>query len=211
MGTPIAEKGPHWTVQDDGQREGAGVSVPDLGREDAADETKEGRTGMRRRSWMAALKVAARATLVLGLGALGTRVLADEVKGVSKPAETKKPAANPKATYKVILDLGISGLSAKGCDVQIKPAHPGCKFEPVSRHIGEGGKAEIEIKDIESSSADRDCTFAITVREAGQTEKVVRRGLRLKTAGTTAQTLSCFFSSPSKLAKAEKEAAQAKR
>jgi hypothetical protein len=160
---------------------------------------------------MAALKVAAGAALVLGFSALGTSVLGDEGKAAPKAAEPKKPAANAKATYKVILDLGIAGLGPKGCDIEIKAAHPGCKFEPVTRHIGERGQATIEIKDIETTSADRDCTFAITVREAGQAEKTNRRGLRLKAPGSTAQTLSCYFSSPSKLAKAEKEAAQAKR
>ena len=31
--------------------------------------------------------------------------------------------------------LRIAGLGSKGCEVEIKPAHPGCQFQPISDHV----------------------------------------------------------------------------
>jgi hypothetical protein len=52
-----------------------------------------------------------------------------------------------------------------------------------------------------SLNADRDCTFAITVKEPGQEPKTYRRGLRLRLAedgeDLPVQTLKCSISTPS--------------
>jgi hypothetical protein len=159
------------------------------------------------------------AGIVSNLGASAPFAAADEPKGSTKPAEkpsTKKTATKPapapsptpeKPTYLVYVDLRIAGLTRKGCDVEIKPASLGSKFKPVTQHIDSDGTATLEFKDIESESADRDCTFAITIREPGHAEKTVKRGLRLKSPGKPGQTLECFLSSPSKIARTEKESA----
>ena len=162
------------------------------------------------RSRMARRRLAA-TTLILGLSLAGALAHADDLKATTKASDAKKPESDPKSTYKVTIDLNIAGLGPKGCDVDIKAAHPGCKFNAVTCHIGPKGQAFIDIKDIESLSADRDCTFAITVREPGQASKTIRRGLRLKASNAVAQDLRCYLSSPSKLAKSEKEAAETKR
>ena len=139
---------------------------------------------MQGRSWMAAL------TLVAGIiGASG---------GPSK-------AEAPPAAHKVSLRLNIAGLGRGGCDVDVKPAHAGCKFRPRVQHVGSDGKIQIDIDDVLSTGADRDCSFAITIREPGHADKTVRRGFQLATpvAGRPApvQSLDCYLSSPSLLAR----------
>jgi hypothetical protein len=123
--------------------------------------------------------------------------------------EPPAPGTTPEAEGKshiVTLDLAIAGLSAKGCDVEIKPGHPGCTFRPVTKHVGLSGKATIELRDVVTRSADRDCTFAITIREPGQAERTVHRGLRLQAENTPDQRLNCFLSSPSRIARNNSEA-----
>jgi hypothetical protein len=149
---------------------------------------------MQGRSWMAASTISAGMLAILGLVA--------QVAPVQAQTQASDPKPRPKAeakpvvpetttpTYVVKMDLKIAGLGKKGCDVEIRPGNGGCKF-----------------KDIETQSADRDCTFAITVHEPGQAEKTVKRGLRLKSPGDPGQSLDCFLSSPSKIAKAAQESA----
>jgi hypothetical protein len=155
---------------------------------------------MQGRSWMAALTVAAELSLILVIAGSPSRAAA----GDTKMRETPKPAA----THNVKLLLRIAGLSRDGCNVEIKPAHPGCSFRTRSTHVDEKGLAEIAFEDVKSQSADRDCTFAITIREAGQPERTVMRGLRLG-SGQTAEprSLECFLSSPSRLARTNEKAA----
>lgn len=178
---------------------------------------------MASRSWMAAWVFAA-----VGLTA-SAHALADDRKTV--PAATPSPSsspttaprtaapaaptatttARPRATpaspgdHVVKLDLGIAGLSAKGCDVEIKPGHPGCIFKPKTLHVEASGLASVVFNDVRSETADRDCTFAITIKEPGQSTRTVRRGLRLGADPNPAalRLLTCYFSSPSKLARAE--------
>ncbi len=155
---------------------------------------------MQGRSWMAAL------TLTL------TLVPAIAAHGDAATDETIATTAPPP--HAVQLDLAIAGLvkGGKGCDVEIKPGHGGCKFRPVAQHVGSDGKARILIKDVVSQSADRDASFSITIREPGQAERTVLRGLRLPaTPGATAQYLPCYLSSPSRIARNQTEAAARKR
>ncbi len=128
------------------------------------------------------------------------------------------PAADdPVAPRTIWVDLAIDGLGADGCDVEIKPGDASCQFKPGSAtyqnckagnpyHIGSRGKEFIELDAVRTTSADRFCIFEITVREPGQEPATIRRGLRLSntTPGLTPppQTLSCYFRSPSKLARA---------
>jgi len=137
---------------------------------------------------MAALAVAAGAVSVLALPA----------------GAGEKPAA-----HTVKLGLFIAGLGQDGCDVEVKPEHAVCQFRSVRRHInglGGRGEAEVVLDDVTTASADRICSFAITVREPGHEVRTFRRFIRLSTRNTSAaSSLKCFLNSPSKLARAEEE------
>lgn len=137
---------------------------------------------MQGRSWMAAL------TLAAGLAP------------ASSLADTPAPQARPQT---VKLELAIAGLGPNGCDVEVKPGHKGCSFTTKSAHVNKSGLATLVLRDVSTASADRDCTFAITIREPGQPERTVSRGLRLEARPTAAgQQMTCYLSSPSKLARA---------
>jgi hypothetical protein len=150
---------------------------------------------MQGRSWMAAL------TLAAGLFTVPPAARAEDKPSVeAKPNDA--PSAEPSSkNHTVKLEIRIAGLGAKGCDVEIKPGHAGCKFKTLLQHVDSRGYATVVVKDVQTQSADRDCTFAITIREAGQAELTVRRGLRLGTGNETGKLLSCFLNSPSRLAR----------
>jgi hypothetical protein len=137
-------------------------------------------------SWMAALTLAASLS-----GALAPSIRASEP---------------PAVKQKVSLSLRLDGLPAEGGEIEIKPGHAGCKFETIKFQTKShpkviDGKIFLDPIEVETISADRECSFAITLREPGQPDKVVRRTLRLvptppgKTA--TAQPLTCYISSNS--------------
>jgi hypothetical protein len=143
-------------------------------------------------SWMAALTLAA--------GILPSAARADD------PPETTTRATPPSApatTYKVKLALSVAGLTARGCDVEVKPAHAGCTFKTVVEHIDSDGLATLSLQDVRTVSADRDCSFAITIREEGLPARTTYRGLQLsnRRASTSPQVLNCILSSPSRLAR----------
>ena len=146
---------------------------------------------MQGRSWMAALAVIA-----------GT---------VTTSAAPIRAADAPPSPRLVRVDLRIAGLGHEGCTVEIKPGHAGCKFDAVTEHVDGSGQKVFALKNIRISGADRDCAVAITIKEPGHPVKTVHRGLRLSadTPKGTAQTLSCYLNSPSKIARAE--AAREKR
>lgn len=142
------------------------------------------------RSRMAALTLAAIALLAAG-----------------PPSRTR--ADEPAASRKVWIDLVIDGIGPKGCDVEIKPGHASCQFTaPKTRHVVEA-KTFIELNDVRTTGADRDCVFAITIREPGQPARTVHRGLRLAKLpplrAEDEQVLTCYLRTPSKLARAEAE------
>lgn len=148
---------------------------------------------MQGRSWMAALTVAVGTVLPL----------AQPASAGDKPA-TQSSNQTPKS--KVYLLLNIAGLDRDGCDVEIKPGNSGCQFRPVRKHVDADGKQRILLEDVTTTSPDRECAFAITIREPGQANRTVQRGLRLAAPETASYSLiQCFITSPSKLAKAEQE------
>ena len=152
---------------------------------------------MQGRSWKAAL------AMVIGLGFIVApgASLADETSTTHAPVEPSQKTALD-AIYTVKLELRIAGLGPKGCDVEVKPAHRGCSFETVKKHVERKGEMVVVVKEIKVKNADRDCTFAITIKEAGHPDRSERRGLRLAKAPGETQSLSCFLSSPSKIARA---------
>ncbi len=108
----------------------------------------------------------------------------------------------------VNLDLSVAGLGTKGCDIEVKPGNPGCRFEKVTKHIESGGRSVLTIKDVECRNADRECSFAITVKEPGHPDSTVRRGFRLPPVDPerpASPTFACFLNAPSKIARAEAE------
>jgi hypothetical protein len=128
----------------------------------------------------------------------------------SRAADDDPPAEVPVVENKVKLDLRISGLGAEGGTIEIKPGHKGCKFKPVvltlARPKGVDPDAPLQPRDgivvlASTISADRDCSFAITIKEPGQKPKTYRRGLRLDPAEAgkplPEQTLKVYLSTPS--------------
>ena len=107
---------------------------------------------------------------------------------------------------KVTLQLQLSGLGKQGCVIEIKPAHPACSFKPMKFKVG-GMAADRAVTldpivfDASSTGADRDCSFAITLREPGQNPRTFQRGLRLSEPmpeqDTPEKTLKCYLSASS--------------
>jgi len=122
---------------------------------------------------------------------------------------TRVHAEDRIVVKKVTLELRIAGLGREGCDVEIKPGHPGCRFEKVLQHVETRGEESVVIKDLECRNADRDCSFVITVKEPGQLDSTVRRGFRLAAPDpdrpAQAPSFACFINSPSKVARAAAE------
>ncbi len=172
---------------------------------------------MRARSWMAALALIGAASVVIGRGfpaqSLGHAQEPSPSRKAEKPrgkagAEPSRdgPKAGPRAEKRqgagpqlptVRLNLAIAGLGAEGCDVEVKPANPSCRFRPSpTRHVSSDGHATIELRDVELRGADKTCTMAITVREPGQPPQTVYRGFRLSSSKPGAiPNFTCFISS----------------
>lgn len=123
------------------------------------------------------------------------------------PTAPEAPQAAVTASATVRLQLQISGLAAEGCIIEVRPGHPGCKFKPFARQVeGYTGGETVQLDAIPVSvvttSADRDCSFAITLREPGGTARTFRRGLRLNSPSADGQAASAhhfpvYLSSPS--------------
>ena len=141
---------------------------------------------MQGRLWMAAL------TLVTGLNIPATRLaIADGPKNAPVPVVNK-----------VSLMIQITGLGRDGCEVEIKPGHAACSFKPITETLKQSGRINLPAVEVTSTSADRDCLFAITVKEPGQPPKTIKRGLRLDAPSATTkaipeQTFTCLLRSPS--------------
>jgi hypothetical protein len=150
------------------------------------------------------------AALTLAAGICPTSSLADDPP--APKSSTPAPSTPDVKPQSVRLDVWIRGLTKDGCDVEIKPGGAGCKFQPQTHHVGIDGKLNVEMKDVEVRSADRDCTFAITIREPGQPVRTMFRGLRISATPEKGSSplLTCYLSSPSRLARAN-EAPATKR
>jgi hypothetical protein len=180
---------------------------------------------MRARSWMAALALVAGTSIAVGraMPALVSSPAPDQGQAeVTQKAEPRPRTPDPKASDSCIpvvrLDLVIAGLGREGCDVEVKPGNASCKFCALNdrgaqgrQHVPSEGRATLQLRDVELRGADRTCTIAITVHEPGQAVKTVYRGFRLAHRSnapgspTTASIpiLTCYLSSPSKLATVE--------
>ncbi len=157
---------------------------------------------MQGRSWMAAL------TLVAGLAPASTFGGAPAGSIISAEAGSTSNNEATTSTNVVKLKLRIAGLGSNGCQVEIKPGHPGCQFQPLTEQVKSDGALDLDLKDVRTLNADRDCTFAITIKEPGQPVRTVRRGLRVSASKEKGQlsSLTCYLSSPSRVAKAGEQA-----
>ena len=128
-------------------------------------------------------------------------------------------AETPSVENNVTLSLELSGLSGGDCQIEIKPGHAGCTFPPIVRKYRVESDAIIRPETVvpvepitilaRSINPDRECAFAITVTEPGKPPKTYRRGLRLaaKVEGepVPAKELTCYLSSPSMIARDDKD------
>lgn len=119
----------------------------------------------------------------------------------------------PRVRNEVQLVLQISGLGTDGCTVEIEPGHAGCKFKSVARRIQRIPAGSVALTnpitiDAESLGADRDCSFAITIKEPGKAARTYVRGLRLapEVAGKPkpSRSLRCYINAPTVIAAGDK-------
>jgi len=120
-------------------------------------------------------------------------------------------AGDPPVANKVNLQLQISGVASEGATLEVRPGHGDCHFTPVSKKLPAppAGNGPIKLPTIEldcsSTHADRDCAFAITIKEPGCPPRTYRRGIALKPAAEgqpkPVQSLPCLLSAPSLAAK----------
>lgn len=143
------------------------------------------------RSWMAAL------TLAAAMGVMSH----EQVFAAAEPVVNQ-----------VRLELQIAGVSRDGCEIEIKPGHAGCQFPTIvkkvgPRTLGSPSRTVVNLDPIlaQSTNADRDCAFAITVREPGCPPRTFHRGIRLAQRASEEavplQKLTCYLSTPSLLAR----------
>ncbi len=135
-------------------------------------------------SWMAALTLAAASAATFGPASL---------------------AGQPTPTRQVVkLSLRVDGIARQDGEILIKPGHPGCRFKEITTRVSDlvpdmYGMYNFAPFEVETVSADRDCSFAITLREPGKPDKTARRNLRIipNAEGRPAapQILRCYVSS----------------
>jgi len=137
---------------------------------------------MRGRSWMAALALVA----AVGVG------VGPSASFAAGPAPIKQ---------QVKLNIRLDGTSKdSGVEIVIKPGHPACRFKTIIYPVkGDGLIQDIPPIDVETLSADRDCSFAIVLKEPGQPDKVFRRSLQIngptQAGDGKPQSLLCYLSS----------------
>jgi hypothetical protein len=112
----------------------------------------------------------------------------------SEPGEGRVPAPDLPL---IQLNLAIEGLGTEGCDVEVRPANPSCKFRPSpKKHVASDGHATVELRDVELRGADKTCSMAITVREPGREPQTIYRGFRAASAKAgSVPSFTCFISS----------------
>ena len=110
----------------------------------------------------------------------------------------------PAIKQKVRLDIRLDGTSAaSGVEIVIKPGHPATKFKEVVYKVKQDGDIrDIPPIEVETLSADRDCSFAITLKDPGHADKVFRRSVQLNPPTEAIPgkpevmpTLKCYLSS----------------
>ena len=112
----------------------------------------------------------------------------------------------PGIVNNVVIELQVQGLSKEGCVVEIAPGHPGCKFKKV-RYKVDNARVLLQPIEVTSLSADRDCSFAITIKEPGMPAKTIKRGMRLirpeSGSATPESKITCYLATPSQVQQAK--------
>ena len=101
------------------------------------------------------------------------------------PRPTPKPSPTPTietVNNTLKLDLQISGVE-QGWTIQIKPANPGSRFQPVVRQVKQSQGDPVQLGEIaieaRSLSADRDCALAIVLTDPEGSSQTFKRSIRL--------------------------------
>ncbi len=130
------------------------------------------------------------------------------------PTQAAGPAP-VKQTIKLNVQLNCPATMT-GAELTIKPGHPACRFKAVTYPIKldrQGMMPDILPIDVETRSADRDCSFLFVLKEPGQPDKVFRRSLQIiaPTAATAGkpQNFLCYLSANSGVVQTETPAAKA--
>ncbi len=171
---------------------------------------------MKVRSWMAAVVLVAGSMVLLAgmarsqkTGSDTSPTAANQNSGTAKtqpgpnPSDLEKQPAPKSSPIK--LSIMIAGLGQDGGEVEITPGNQGTRFKPQRLRVDARGDARFVIQDMEARGADHNCTFAITVREAGQASRTIYRGFRMvsrsaaEATSQPAQSFTCYMNSPSKL------------
>ena len=96
------------------------------------------------------------------------------------------PAGQPTPIKQKVKLSSASTASRPDGEIVIKPGHAGCRFETITfrtkTHRRRRREDHLDPFEVETVSADRDCSFAITLQEPGQADKTVRRDLRIVAA-----------------------------
>jgi len=131
-----------------------------------------------------------------------------------KPAPAAKSSAKSQGR-KIELKLVIAGLGAEGCEVEVKPGNPRIDFEPQTLRVPSNGRASVTLKDVELLGMDRNCAFAVVVREKGQDPKTIYRGFRLPAESSQSRpgslSFTCFLSSASRIAELQQSDGRTRR
>ena len=111
-------------------------------------------------------------------------------------------AAGPvPAKQKVKLNIRLDGtMDDSGTELVIKPGNPASRFREITYPVRRDGNIQdIPPFDVETLSADRDCSFAIILKEPGRPDKVFRRSLQIVPSASLTtgkpQVLQCYLSS----------------
>jgi hypothetical protein len=100
---------------------------------------------------------------------------------------TPRPTPTPEPRIETVnntvkLDLQISGVE-HGWKIEIKPANPGSRFQPVVRQVKQSQGDSVQLGEIaidaRSLSADRDCALAIVLTDPEGSSQTFKRSVRL--------------------------------
>jgi len=140
-------------------------------------------------------------SLMIALGLVGLNPSFDPVQVDPPSATAKSPLelsarSDPPATStssrrlrrrtltavnRLELELRISGQGHQAMEVEIKPGHSACFFQPLHLRLDSGAAPSMMIRDVvvRSFSVDRDASVEIILREPGHPPKSTRRAVRL--------------------------------
>lgn len=125
---------------------------------------------------------------------------------LTRDAEAAGP---PPARQKIALEIRVDGtLAGSGVELVIRPGNPTCRFKEIVYPVKKDGDIrDIPPFEVETLNADRDCAFAIVMREPGQPDRTFRRSLQVSPEALAAnpdkpQVLKIYLNSRTMMTKA---------